>query len=128
LSLCIAAGAASLVMAMQSFTLVWTHSVERTEWRESWRVTPAGLMLTEARVKGSGAGMEPATDAVWIDGWFAYRPNLQPVTQLRLAVSDATGEGWRLCSAAGCRDLESLLPTIEGGEVVLSACTPENRR
>jgi hypothetical protein len=61
-------------MAMQSFTLVWTHSVERTEWRESWRVTPAGLVLTEARVKGSGAGMEPATDAVWIDGGLPTAP------------------------------------------------------
>lgn len=122
MSLCIAAGTASLVLAMQAFTLEWTHSVERTTWREAWQVTAEGLVLAEARIKGSGAGMEPPPEAVLRDGWFVYRPDLEPVARLRLAVSGATAAGWRLCSGSDCVDLETLLPGA-AGELVLSACS-----
>ena len=55
MSLCIA-GAETLRLAVTAFTLAWTHSVEHVRWQEDWRVTPAGLELTAARVEGSGAG------------------------------------------------------------------------
>jgi hypothetical protein len=109
-SLCLATAAVALPLALQAFTLAWTHSVEKTEWRETWRVEGQELVLDEGRVRGSGAGMDPPEGAVLQDGWWVYRtPQKTPlrVPLLRLAVSGATGSGWRLCTpAAGCRDLE----------------------
>ena len=68
MSLCILAAGKTTVLAVSAFTLSWTHSVEKTRWEEDWRVTPAGLEIVEARVKGSGAGMEPPEGAV-LEGW-----------------------------------------------------------
>lgn len=128
MSLCLAAPLLALAVATDAFTLAWTHSVEKTEWQEDWRVQGSALVLDEARVRGSGAGMEPPEGAVWRDGWWAYGRGLAlPV--LRLAVSGATGSGWRLCTAAqGCRELETLL--ARGGkppdwiEIRPGACAP----
>jgi hypothetical protein len=135
LSLCVTAGAASLVLATQAFTLAWTHSVEKTEWREHWAVTADGLALTEAWIKGSGAGMEPPPDAARRDGWYVYRPAVAPLATLRLAVSGATGDDWRLCTDGDCGVLDALLSQAapDGsrsggddrqpvGEIVLFAC------
>jgi hypothetical protein len=109
-SLCLATAALALPLALQAFTLAWTHSVEKTEWRETWRVEGRELVLDEGRVRGSGAGMDPPEGAVLQDGWWVYRTAQKTplrVPLLRLAVSGATGSGWRLCTpAAGCRDLE----------------------
>jgi hypothetical protein len=133
-SLCIAAGAASLVLATQAFTLAWTHSVEKTEWREHWTVSADGLALTEAWIKGSGAGMEPPPGAIRRDGWYLYRPAVAPLATLRLAVSGATGDDWRLCANGDCGVLDELLSLAApdgghrggadkpSGEIVLSAC------
>lgn len=60
MSLCVASAGVVKTLAVVAFTLAWTHSIEKTEWQEDWRVTPQGLELIAARVKGSGAGMEPA--------------------------------------------------------------------
>jgi hypothetical protein len=117
-ALCVLAAGKTLVLAIAGFTLSWTHSVERTEWRESWSVTPAGLVLTEARVKGSGAGMEPGEGAQRRDGWWVWQPSAPPVPELVLAASGATASSWRLCHDGGCLDL--------GGEaaapVLIAAC------
>lgn len=102
LGLCILAAGKTTALAATAFTLSWTHSVEKTRWEEDWRVTPAGLELVEARIEGSGAGMEPPPDAVKKDGMWSYRPEIPPQPVLVLARSGATGEGWRLCAAATC--------------------------
>ena len=118
MSLCIVAGGKTVVLAVSAFTLSWTHSVERTQWREDWRVMPAGLELVEARVKGSGAGMEPPDGAVLADGWWVYRPGLPPQRRVVLAASGATGGGWRLCAAGDCREIGA----VEGETAELLAC------
>lgn len=105
---CLAAGALAATLGWADFTLSWTHSVEKTEWRETWAVTPAGLLLTEARVKGSGAGMEPGPGAVLRDGWFVWQPLAQPVKTLTLARSGAVASH-RLCHGGDCRSLDELL-------------------
>jgi Domain of unknown function (DUF1850) len=61
-------------LSMAAFTLVWTYSVEEIDWQEDWRIMPHGLELVRARVKGSGAGMEPPPDARPVDGWFQWSP------------------------------------------------------
>ena len=94
------AGAMALALGPGGgFSLSWTHSVEKTEWREDWRVTPQGLVPVRAAIRGSGAGMEPAPDARLIDGWLVWHPKAPPVRELALAASGATGGGWRICGA-----------------------------
>lgn len=102
LALCVIAGGKSMVIATTLFSLSWTHSVEKTEWAESWRVIPQGLELTEARVKGSGAGMDPGEGARLEDGWWVWEPELPVVPELVLAASGATVSAWNLCHSGGC--------------------------
>lgn len=105
MSLCVVAGAAALRLAGAAFTLGWTHSVERVRWEEDWRITPAGLEIVEARVRGSGAGMEPGPDAALRNGWWRWRPALAPAPELTLAASGMTGGGWTLCAEGACRTI-----------------------
>ena len=124
MSLCILAAGKVTVLAVSAFSLSWTHSIEKTRWEEDWRVTPAGLEIVEARVKGSGAGMEPPEDAVLKDGWWSYRPAFGALPTLVLAASGATGAGWRLCAGRTCLELGA-----EAGRAVkLSACAEAGER
>jgi len=118
MSLCIAAAGKTTVLAATAFTLSWTHSVEKTRWEEDWRVTPAGLEIVAARVKGSGAGMEVPDGAVLKEGVWSFRPELPPRREIVLASSGATGEGWELCAEEGCR----VLGADAGAPAVLKTC------
>ena len=121
MGLCILAGAKTATLGVTAFTLAWTHSVEKTEWREDWRIAPAGLELIEARVKGSGAGIDPPEGAVLQDGWWVYAPKVAPVPRLALAASGATVSGWSLCAGDACLTLGA-----EAGEaVILEPCEAE---
>lgn len=92
------------------FTLAWTHSVQKSEWRETWRATPAGLVLDEVKVEGSGAGMEPPDGAVLKHGFYVAHPALPPQTAVLLRRSGATAD-WRVCVADRCRPMGDLLPS-----------------
>lgn len=121
-ALCLLAGGTSLRFAAGLLTLAWTHSVEKVEWRETWGATPAGLELVEARVKGSGAGMEPGEGARLEDGWWVWRPMRPALPELRLARSGATAD-WRVCLDGACRPLgESLGPAHDAETVRLAPC------
>jgi hypothetical protein len=121
-SLCLASAGLVKVLSIATFTLAWTHSVEKTDWQEDWRVTPQGLVLTQARIKGSGAGMEPPPQARLIDGWFQWRPEDGPKPQLVLANSGAAGE-WRLCQDRNCKTLSDIFGHPIGANVTtMSAC------
>jgi hypothetical protein len=98
-------GAETLRLAVTAFTLAWTHSVEHVRWEEDWRVTPAGLELVEARVRGSGAGMDPPEGARLAGGWWTWRPERPAQRELLLAASGATGDGWTICAAGRCREV-----------------------
>ena len=104
---CLLVGALALPLPDAAFTLSWTHSVERTGWRESWRVSDGGLRLVEAAVQGSGAGMEAGEGAHREGAWFVWQPDLPPLPQIALAASGTTGAGWTLCSAGVCHDIGS---------------------
>lgn len=108
MSLCLATAGVVKALSIAAFTLVWTHSVEKVDWQEDWRVTSQGLELTKARVKGSGAGMEPPPDARLVNGWFEWQPKLGPMPEVVLGHSGAAGE-WRLCHAGNCRTLSDIL-------------------
>lgn len=111
-------GGAAWTLAAAAFTLSWTHSVERIRWEEDWRVTPEGLTLVEARVAGSGAGMDPPEGAALRGGFWTYAPDLAPLPILRLAASGATAGGWRLCANGRCRELGA----EPGADVTLRPC------
>jgi len=103
MSICLYAGGKALVIAASAFTLSWTHSVEKVIWEEDWRLTDAGLQIVEARVKGTGAGMEIPEGAVLKDGAWAYAPKLKAQPRIVLAQSGATGGGWQICGEGICR-------------------------
>lgn len=119
MTLCILSAGKLITLAASLFTLSWTHSVERVRWEEDWRVTPAGLELVAARIKGSAAGMEVPDDAVLKDGWWTYRPSLPVRPEISLAASGATLSPWRLCTAEECVELGA----TEGDPITLSGCT-----
>lgn len=124
MSLCLASAGVVKALSIAAFTLAWTHSIEKVEWQEDWRVTPLGLELAQARVKGSGAGMEPPPQARLVDGWFQWQPERPAMRQVVLGNSGAAGE-WRLCTDGQCRTLSEILGHPVGANVTtMSACDP----
>lgn len=115
---CLLIGAALLSWPDHDFTLEWIHSVERVSWQESWQVSPDGLRLTQARIKGSGAGMEPGERAQMVDGWWQWSPDIDPQPQLLLAASGTTISAWTLCAAGNCREIGA----AAGAPVALRPC------
>jgi hypothetical protein len=116
--LCLVSAGAVTRLALAAFTLAWTHSIEKVEWQEDWRVDGDRLVLTQTRIRGSGAGMEPGSDAVLRDGWFVSHPDRR-LPELRLARSGVVPD-WRLCDPQGCRTLGELGTT--GSVAVLKPC------
>jgi hypothetical protein len=120
IGLCLGPAASGLVTAFistASFTLSWEHTVERVLWEEDYRIEDGALMPAAARIKGSGAGMEPPAGAVLRDGAWHYRPDLPPLPELRLALSPV-GD-YTLCWAGRCWPLSSLVAVPDGAAVVL---------
>lgn len=106
------------------FTLAWTHSIEQTRWEEDYAIerTAQGLRLLalDARIRGSGAGMEPPAGSVLRDGWYVYRPATPPMAELRLTRSPFTAD-YDWCVEGRCRPLGDLLPA-DGGVTRLRPC------
>jgi hypothetical protein len=124
LSLCLASAGIVKTLSIAAFMLAWTHSIEKVEWQEDWRVSAHGLELVQARVKGSGAGMEPPPDARLVDGWFQWRPQRAAMPEVVLGNSGAAGE-WRLCTDGKCRTLSEIFGFRIGSNVMaMSACYP----
>lgn len=120
MALCIAGAAGIAKVAVAAFTLSWTHSVEKTRWEEDWRITPAGLEIAEARVEGSGAGMDPPAGARFDGRFWRWKPALRPMREVLLRRSDAVPEGWRLCAAGQCRTIADVAEKADF--VTLTAC------
>lgn len=120
MSLCISAGGVMLGLALETFTLSWMHSVERTRWEEDWHVSSVGLVIEEARIQGNGAGMEIPADARLINGFWVYRPDIEPQEEVHL-IDAGRGADWDICSAGICRPLASLVP-VSASQLTLSSC------
>ena len=115
------AGAVLASVAGTDITLSWTHSVEKTGWREEWRIDGDRLVAVEARVRGTGAGMEPPADARLVDGWWVWRPDLPPLERIVLAASTFTADH-TLCVGASCRPLHGWTGPADGQPIVLEPC------
>lgn len=99
MSLCVLiAGKTAACLAGALFSLSWTHSVEKTQWIEHWRVQNQQLSLQKTFVKGSGAGIDPAPHARLVDGWYEWAPREELlVPSISLANSELTPDNWQLC-------------------------------
>ena len=120
MNLCLVIGAKQILYATAAFTLTWTHSVEKTHWSEDWQVTARGLEIVEARIEGSGAGMDPPPEATFDGRYWRYRPDLPPLPELWLARSGATGGDWQICFAGSCH----LVPEPTGADNVPALLKP----
>ena len=123
--LCLAAGVIAATLPLSAFTLAWTHSIEKIRWEEDYRIQGSRLVLEEARIRGSGAGMEPPADAKFKNGVWHYKPILPPLERLRLTHSPYTA-GYEICSSGGCKPLTTILAGLPDFALVeVSACRPD---
>jgi len=123
LCLALAFGPVVQPLPSPSLTLSWTHSVEKAPWEEDYVVDGDMLHLREARVKTSGAGMDPPADALWSDGWWRYHPGLRTA---EVALANSTfGAGYTLCfPGAGCRPLADYAPRGQPVTLTTAQCAP----
>ncbi len=124
IGLCLGMGAlVAATLPLSHFTLAWDHSIEKIRWEEDYRLTPQGLELLAARVRGAGAGMEPPAAAVLRQGVWHYRPAIGVLPRLNLARSGFVAD-YELCQEANCGPLGSYLAPrfARAGDVVLYPC------
>ncbi len=120
MSLCLAAGTLVISLSASEITLRWRHSVQKTLWEEVWRETPTGLVIDEARVEGSGAGMDPPEGALLRDGFWRWRPTIPPQRKVVMRRSGATAD-WQVCIAGKCQAMSELAPH-EADPIALTVC------
>ncbi len=119
--ICLAAGALLIPLGASEITLSWRHSVQKSLWEEVWQETREGLFIAEARIQGSGAGMDPPDGAKLIGGFWRWKPDLTPLREVVMRRSGATAD-WRVCVEGRCRSLDELLPE-EADPVVMKPCS-----
>ena len=113
-------------VATPHFTLRWQHSIEKTAWEEDYVVAGDWLLLSGARIHGSGAGMEPPPGAFLQGGVWHYRVADPWRRTLVLARSEFVRD-YELCldtasAAAACRPMAHWIP-VSAGTTTLRACT-----
>lgn len=118
-ALCIVTGAHLVTLPVNAFTLRWRHTIEKVLWEEDYLVAGDWLLLTRARIRGSGAGMDPPPDAVREGDAWSYRPSDRWRREVQLARS-TIGEDYTLCVDGACRPLSALVPV--GRTTTLAAC------
>ena len=119
--LCLATAALLVPLMTDQVTLSWRHSVEKTLWQEDWSLQPGGrIVLTQARVQGSGAGMDPPPEAIFADGFWRWTPVLPAQNQVIMRRSGATAD-WQVCVRNQCQGMDAFVPA-EADPVVLTSC------
>ena len=111
--LCLATAAMVVAIPASSFTVAWTHSIEKVRWEEDYRIEGLRLHAVEARVKGLAVRVEPPAGARLEGGWWHYRPATEYHYELRLARSPYAKD-YELCFGGFCRFLSQLAPVEEG--------------
>lgn len=124
MALCLSTAVAGVVVAVNAFTLAWTHSIEKVRWEEDWRVAGSQLVLEAVRVRGHAAGMEPAEGAVLRDGFWEWYPEAAHA-ELRLTRSEHTADYTWCAAGQACEPMARLLPS-DGGVTRVEVC-PEHR-
>jgi hypothetical protein len=122
-TMCIAlmANASVVVLPTDKVMLSWIHTVEDTPWEEDYVIERGALVITQARVKRSGAGMDPPGGAVWAQGWWHYVPSTGPLHEIVLANS-SFASGYRLCWERRCRPLQAFFAANTFVKLVPAPC------
>jgi len=117
----IVAGIVRSTLTTSEFTLAWDHSVQKTRWEEHYRIDDGALVLVEARVQGSGAGMDPPSGAHYDRGAWTWEPNTRHA-ELRLTRSAFAGD-YAICDDRRCASMSDLAgPAGDGTVVTVRAC------
>ena len=123
---CLLAAGATVRLGTMALTLAWTHSIEKIRWEEDYRATPAGVVLLEDRIQGTGAGMEPPPDAKFDGKWWRYNPHVAPLPQVILRRSGMTVGDWQVCIGGAngqtCKPMGDYLPDPKADPVTLTTC------
>ena len=121
-ALCLLAGALRAEIPADRFTLRWQHSIEKIDWEEDYRIVGDWLFLASARIKGSGAGMEPPPGAYYALGVWHYRPapDMRWTRSLRLTRSEFARD-YELCISGTCQKLTHWIP-LAAGTTTLQSC------
>lgn len=121
--LCLIAGVLIAPLG-ETVTLIWTHSIEKTQWEEEWRQEGEGVRAVEARVRTTGAGMEPPAGARWEKGEWRYVPALPPLPRLLLRHSPYAAD-YLLCASGRCQPPRGWLPGLPAeGVLEIAPCPP----
>lgn len=107
------------------FTLRWQHSIEKIAWEEDYVLGGPWLLLSGARIQGSGAGMEPPSDAVLQGGIWHYRVADPWRRTLVLARSNFVRD-YDLCIDGLCQPLSHWI-AVAAGTTTLQPCMPPQR-
>ncbi|MEO7242703.1 MAG: DUF1850 domain-containing protein [Variovorax sp.] len=116
-ALCLSAGSLQVRIPVTRFTLRWQHSIEKIEWDEDYEVVGGWLHLSQARIRGSGAGMEPPAGARLIDGVWHYRLADPWRREIVLARSEFVAD-YELCIRGRCRLMLHWVPVAAGATMV----------
>lgn len=104
----VTAGLLTTVLPTGNVTLKWIHSVEKVPWEEDYLATTNGLIITEACVRRSGAGMEPPASARFDGIWWRYKPALPALPSVALANSTFV-QGYQICWGGRCQQLSNVV-------------------
>jgi hypothetical protein len=121
-ALCLVAGNLQVEIPTNRFTLRWQHSIEKIDWEEDYLVAGDWLFLDSARVRGSGAGMEPPVGSFYAKGVWQYRPepDMRWTRSLQLTRSEFARD-YDLCVNGTCQALSKWIP-IAAGTTSLMPC------
>ena len=119
MSLCLAAAGIVVALGADAITLQWRHSVEKILWQEDWLQSGNRILMTEARILGSGAGMEPPPEARLIGGAWRWKPDLPPQISVSLRRSAATVD-WQICTRGQCQWVHEIIKDAD--PVTLGIC------
>jgi hypothetical protein len=117
---CLLAAGATIRLGTIALTLAWTHSIEKIRWEEDYRLTPAGIVLQQDRIQGTGAGMEPPPDAIFDGKWWRYKPHLAPLPQVVMRRSGATAD-YQVCIGGTCKAMGEYVGA-DADPVTLTRC------
>lgn len=115
--LCLAGAAFTAALPLSGFTLAWTHSIEKIRWEEDYLVDAHGLELAQARIRGTGAGMEAPAGAVLKNGAWHYQPALHTLQRLTLARSSYVAD-YQLCWSGTCHPMAEIVGTVDAAPTV----------
>lgn len=119
-AICLVAAAMTVVLPVHGFTLSWQHSIEKIQWDEDYVVVGHKLQVVDARIRGTGAGMEPPPDAVFKDGIYHYKPKIGPLASFEMARSPYVKD-YTICWNHVCHPMADVMGSVQKSPLVTAS-------